>query len=166
VPARLTAITITFFCLIPPVMGANSPKQQKIQVFITPECKGMFYGPDFVNRDAAGKIIKTEKKAKPAYVEWDSAGAKAMAFKDPRTLISLYVESDGRHIAAIDPDRKLIWVRNPFEDRHMCPYRSPRPVISRLTAAKSERHVVVEFDSSQFGEIDETSGDFVLEGQN
>ena len=106
-PARLTAITITFFCLIP-VIGANPPKQQKIQVFITPECKGMFYGPDFVDRDATGKIIKTEKKAKPDYVEWDSARARAIAFKDPRTLISLYVESDGRHIAAIDPDGKLL----------------------------------------------------------
>ena len=126
----------------------------------------MFYGPDFVDRDATGKIIKAEKKARPDYMEWDPARAKAMAFKDPSTLISLYVESDGRHIAAIAPDGELLWVRNPFEDRHMCPYRSPRPVISRLEAAKSERHVIVAFDSSQFGEIDEISGDFVLEGQN
>ena len=164
--AKLTTIIITIFCLISPAVAADPAKQQKIQVFITPECKGMFYGPDFVDLDATGKIIKTEKKPKPDYVEWDPARAKPLAFKDPDSLISLYVESDGRHMAAIDPDGKLLWVRNPFEDRHLCPYRSPRPVISHLSAAKSEKHVIVQFDSSQSGVIDETTGDFVLESQN
>jgi hypothetical protein len=166
VPAKLTAIIIVVFCLMPPVIAADPPPPQKIQVFISPECKGTFYGPDFLDLDVNGKIKKAEKRSRPDYVEWDPARAKPMAFKDPHTRISLYVESDGRHIAAIDPDGKLLWVRNPFEDRHLCPYRSPRPVIGRLEAAKFDDHVIVQFDSSQFGVIDEITGDFVLEGQN
>src|ERR1700737_1368552 len=81
VPPKLRAIIITSFCLIQPVNAADPPKQQRIQVLISPECKGMFYGPDFVDLDATGKIIKTETRPKPDYVEWDPTRAKPMAFK-------------------------------------------------------------------------------------
>src|SRR5882757_8073057 len=32
----------------------NPAKQQAIQVFISPECKWMFYGPDFIDLDSNG----------------------------------------------------------------------------------------------------------------
>jgi hypothetical protein len=50
-------------------------------------------------------------------------------YRDRGTGIVIHVESDGRHLAAIDPRGKLLWVRNPFVDNHMCPYRSSHPYI-------------------------------------
>jgi hypothetical protein len=108
-------------------------KQQPIRVFISPECKWMFYGPDFIKLDSNGKAIKRKKRPKPDYVPWDPANAIPMGYKDPRTLITMYVETDGRHIAATDEQGKLMWVRNPWAEAHaFCPYRTPRPVVASL----------------------------------
>jgi hypothetical protein len=38
---------------------------------------------------------------------WDPSLAKPFTYKDSRTSITLYVESDGRHVAAIDAEGKL-----------------------------------------------------------
>jgi hypothetical protein len=178
---KLVGVFVASFCLIE-LAGANDPVEEKaVQVFISAECKSLFYGPDFVYTDANGKAIKEEKRAKPDYVPWDSTRAKPMSYADARTSIVFYVESDGRHLAAIGPDGKLLWVRNPFEDRHFCPYRTARPVIGRMEAADSARHtsaikywggdvshaiIFLQFDSSQFGVVDEVTGDFYPEGQN
>jgi hypothetical protein len=105
-----------------------------------------------------------------------------MAYKDSRTFISFYVESDGRHLAAIDSDGNLLWVRNPFEDQNLCPYRTARPVIRSLATTDirpgmadvmlsrgmnpSHQFLEIKFDSSQFGVLDETTGDFFFAGQN
>jgi hypothetical protein len=181
VPSKLMAIIITSFCLIPPVSAADPPKPQEVPVLIRPECKDMFYGPDFV--DANGKVIKKEPRAKPDYVLWDPARARPMSYKDPRTSILFYVESDGRHLAAIDPEGKLLWVRNPYEDKPaFCEYRTPRPVIGRMEAAEfteidrtnlkargvnvDHNFIAITFDSSQFGFLDETTGDFIPMWQN
>jgi hypothetical protein len=51
------------------------------------------------------------------------------AYRDPESGITFYVESDGRHLAAIDANGKLLWVRDPFFDSNMCPYRSAHPYI-------------------------------------
>jgi hypothetical protein len=111
---------------------------------------------------------------------------KPLTYRDPETKVLFYVESDGRHLAAIGPDGKLLWVRNPFEDKGLCPYRSARPVIrsiepydipadnakriaedmKRRGADPSHRFIWIEFDSSQFGEVDQTTGDFLYEGRN
>jgi hypothetical protein len=174
-------IILASWCLMQSVNAADATNQQPIKVLITPQCKAMFYGPDFVDLDANGKAIKTEKRPKPDYVEWDPSLAKPMSFKDPNTSIFFYIESDGRHLAAIGPDGKLLWVRNPFEDRHLCPYRTPRPTILHLETAESGKHTAaikywggepshgllfVQFSGSQYGVIDETTGDFFPEGQN
>jgi hypothetical protein len=156
--------------------------QQSIQVFISPSCKWMYF-PEFIDVDSNGKALKTKKRPKPDYVLWNPANALAMAYKDPRTAIALYVESDGRHIAAIDAQSKLLWVRNPWEEaRVFCPYRTPRPVVNALTIVElNEYHrsilksrganlehtfIKLTFDSSQFGLLDESTGDFFAEGQN
>ena len=39
--------------------------------------------------------------------------------KDPTTGTLLYVESDGRHVAAISRDGKLLWNKDPFKDAHL-----------------------------------------------
>jgi hypothetical protein len=177
---KLGAMFVIPFCLMA-LANADAPAQPKtIKVFIRPECKGMFYGPDFVDVDPSGRAV-AEKRIKPSYLPWDSSRAKSMVFKDPHTGISFYVESDGRHLAAISPEGGLLWVRNPFEDRHLCQYRTPRPVIDRMEAADSGQHVIsirnwngdvthdvlfLQFDSSQYGVIDQITGDFYPEGQN
>jgi hypothetical protein len=159
-------------------MGAVAQSKPKtIRVFVPPACKWMLFGPPFLFPDG-----HRAKKKYPNYAEWDPASAKAMAYRDPRTGIAFYVESDGRHVGAIGPDGKLLWVRNPFEDAKMCPYRSARPVIASLKAADTLAGLTdalkhrgfnpnhpflwIAFDSSQSGLIDERTGDFLFEGQN
>jgi hypothetical protein len=108
---------------------------------------------------------------------------QTLAFRDPRTSISFYVESDGRHLAAIDRDGKLLWVRNPYEDKPaFCPRFTPRPVIQRIEAPKftdagekaikaaggnlDHEFLYLAFDSMQDGVVDETTRDFIPLGQN
>lgn len=51
-------------------------------------------------------------------------------YRDAKSGITFYVESDGRHLAAIDKSGKVLWVRNPFVNDDMCPYRSAHPYIA------------------------------------
>jgi hypothetical protein len=93
-------------------------------------------------------------------------------------------------LAAIDSQGKILWVRNPFEDSKLCPYRTPRPIIYQIEEADSPRDadtpgneiwlsallkrgmdpshafIRIHFDSSQFGLVDESNGAFLMEGQN
>jgi hypothetical protein len=141
-----------------------------VQVFIRDDCKSSFYGYFLSEADA---------RKRPSYVPWSTSNAKAMVFKDPRNSLSFYVESDGRHVAAFDADGALLWVKNPYEDARLCPYRTPRPVIAhlepreltdgyakRIGAIAGHIYVSIQFDSSQFGVIDESDGHFIWEGQN
>jgi len=104
---------------------------------------------------------------------------RPLSYRDPRSGISFYVESDGRHLAALSPDGVLLWTRNPFEDSKLCPYRNARPIIvafepwtpagdpelERIFKRKA-RGIGIRFDSSQFGVVDIDTGDFVFLGQN
>jgi hypothetical protein len=183
VVAKLRPIILAAFCSIQPVYSMAATEQPAtIPILIKPECKDMFYGPDFVDIDPNGKV-KKEVREKPDYVPWDPRRAKPKAYKDPRSSISFYVESDGRHLAAIDSEGRLLWVRNPYEDKPaFCQYRTPRPVIDYVAATEispqlaaalkswgatlSHTFLEIRFDSSQFGVLDETTGDFFPEGQN
>jgi hypothetical protein len=172
VAAKLRLIILALFCSMPAAYSVAATEQvATIPILIKPECKDMFYGPDFV--DIANGKVKKEVREKPDYVPWDPKRAKPKAYKDPRTSIFFYVESDGRHLAAIDPEGNLLWVRNPYEDKPaFCQYRTPRPVIDyiaateispQLAALKSwgatlgHTFLEIRFDSSQFGVLDETS---------
>jgi len=70
------------------------------------------------------------------------------AYRDAETGIVLYVETDGRHIAAIGANGKLLWVRDPFVDRNMCPYRSAHPYIAWIGASGGDfgRHYLGPFE--------------------
>lgn len=155
-----------------------------VRVLIAPECKSQYFGVGIPRPRSAPPLVVTD------YEEWDPALAKPFAFKDPRTQTVFYVESDGRHLAAVDRDGNLLWVRNPFEDSRLCPYRTPRPVIYlievpdspgdkdriadktwRAALAKkgmdpSHEFIRIYFDSSQFGLVDQANGNFILEGRN
>jgi hypothetical protein len=157
------------------------PKSKLVQVPIRHECRPLFYGPDFIDIEASDTSTK-KAQPRPSYLPWDPDRARTLAFIDPRTTITFYVESDGRHLVALDPRGTVLWIRDPFEDQRLCPYRTPRPVIGRVAPAElSENYkpilarrgvdtahpfVIITFDSSQFGLIDETTGDFFPEGQN
>ena len=166
------------------VCKADKPAVRKaIRVYIRAECKGIFYGPDFDELGSHGKMVRRKRRSKPEYVPWNPANAVPMAYKDPSSSIVIYVESDGRHIAATDADGKLLWVRNPWEESHaFCQYRTPRPVVDSLKkmelndAARSNlkasganldhTFVSLSYDSSQFGMLDELTGEFYPGGQN
>lgn len=102
-----------------------------------------------------------------------------VSFRDNQTGILLYVETDGRHLAALGADGKLLWVRNPFEDSKSCPYRTIRPklvgiaplppALERQAMYYMKRNgpfVEIAFNSSQFGAVDLTTGDYLELGQN
>lgn len=42
------------------------------------------------------------------------------------------VEADGRHVSAVDRDGLSLWVRNPFVDVDMCPYRTAHPFVAEI----------------------------------
>jgi hypothetical protein len=97
-------------------------------------------------------------------------------FNDTNSGISFRVESDGRHITAIDAGGKTLWHRDPFADAHLEFYRTKAPKIiyigkankrSEEYWAKAGKKVIgITFNSSQFGELDIETGDFFFGGQN
>jgi hypothetical protein len=104
---------------------------------------------------------------------------KISIFQDPETKVTFYIESDRHHIAAIAPNGKLLWVRDPFEDSKMPYYRGPQhsPIWSVGIANTgyekqmrgengSVRFVEVKFVSSQYGLINQATGQFIFLGQN
>jgi hypothetical protein len=116
-------------------------------------------------------------------------------YRDAESGITFYVESDGRHVAAVDANGKLLWVRNPFVDRNMCPYRLAHPYIASIgdfgspnadanalivkemnseiaRGAKfdrpndGDRFIGLRFNTSQSGFIDIRNGYFYVGPQN
>jgi hypothetical protein len=157
--------------------AAPQSSQKTIKVFIRQDCKWLYYGGIALEKGDAAALKE------PSYVDWDPSNARPLVFRDERTSITFYVESDGRHVAAISQDGRLLWVRNPYEDiPYFCPYRTPRPVIARVETMEldetwrgvlkergvdaSHTFLRIEFDSSQMGLLDETNGNFVGGNQN
>jgi hypothetical protein len=96
-----------------------------------------------------------------------------LTYMDPATGVILYVETDGRHVAAISPEGKLLWLKNPFVDANLQPYRVPRPTIFTMghsnwtpPGGTKDAFVGLGFNSSQFGVINLRTGEFTFEGQN
>ena len=95
-------------------------------------------------------------------------------YKDPASGTLLYLETDGRHVAAISVDGKLLWLKDPFKDAHMPFYRTKTPQIVYIGSIPKEdtvsvphdRFVSIRFNSSQFGYLSISSGEFRFEGQD
>jgi len=97
-------------------------------------------------------------------------------YRDAHSGTAYYVESDGRHVAAISKDGKLLWVRDPFKDAHLEPYRTENPQIISIGQATSwgegpplrkfRGWVIITYNSSQFGALNPNNGDFQILGQN
>jgi hypothetical protein len=96
-------------------------------------------------------------------------------YKDMKSGTLLYVETDGRHVAAISSDGKLLWNRDPFKDAHLKFYRTEKPRIfyigpvlkSNLPhSGEPDMFVQIDFNSSQFGLLRISNGDFEFLGQD
>ncbi len=107
----------------------------------------------------------------PNTVRWrinDDETVEPKALIDAKTRITYYLESDGRHVSAIDPDGKILWHRDPFNDANLWPYRLSKPVITYFKFAEkvTKPAIAINFNSSQFGVIDLTTGSFQFRGQD
>lgn len=103
---------------------------------------------------------------------------KPFAYVDPTTRIVIYVESDGRHLSAIGPDGTVLWTRNPYVDIGSHYYRRNEQIVHvGPLSATYTRHmqrerkipgpfVGITFDSTQFGALDLTNGNFSNLGQD
>ena len=108
----------------------------------------------------------------------DETHVVPQAIQDPVTKVIYYLESDGRHIAAIRPDGKILWIRDPFVDAKLQPYRLKRPVICYFNfvdhdwwkihrrLGPAEEFIGINFTSSQFGVIRKDTGEFMWFGQD
>jgi hypothetical protein len=96
-------------------------------------------------------------------------------YKDPHSGTTLYVETVGRHVAAISGDGKLLWNRDPYKDAHVPPYRTEKPQIvyigpvaksSPYARGESDKFAAITFNNSQFGLLGISNGEFQFLGQD
>lgn len=96
-------------------------------------------------------------------------------YRDTHSGTLYYVESDGRHVVAISRSGKLLWVRDPFKDAHLELYRTDNPQIISIGEAtwwgegsppQFRGSVIITYNSTQFGALNPSNGDFQFLGQN
>jgi len=100
-------------------------------------------------------------------------------YKDPHSSTTLYVETDGRHVAAISGEGKLLWNKDPYTDGHLPFYRTKDPQIifigpvskSRPPAGpwagkEPDKFVAITFNNSQFGLLRISNGEFKFLGND
>lgn len=97
------------------------------------------------------------------------------SYRDPATGIIFYVESDGLHVAAISKEGKILWVKDPFHDAKLSDYRTHNPQIVWIgkgswwangVRQKDVPAIEIIFNSSQFGAMKISDGDFQYQGRN
>jgi hypothetical protein len=96
-------------------------------------------------------------------------------YKDLHSGTTLYVETDGRHVAAISGNGKLLWNRDPFQDAHLDYYRTEKPQIVYIGAVsksspyakgQTDKFAAITFNNSQFGLLRISNGEFQFLGQD
>lgn len=96
-------------------------------------------------------------------------------YTDTKSGTLFYVESDGRHVAAISKNGRLLWNRDPFKDGRLSFYRTNTPQIvyigpayesAQISKATQNKFVAISFNSSQFGLLRITDGEFTFLGQD
>jgi hypothetical protein len=96
-------------------------------------------------------------------------------YKDMNSETTLYVETDGRHVAGISSDGKLLWNRDPFKDAHLDYYRTKTPQIVYIgpvsksnpyAKGESQKFAAITFNNSQFGLLRISNGEFQFLGQD
>ena len=100
-------------------------------------------------------------------------------YKDPHSTTTLYVETDGRHVAAISGDGKLLCNKDPFKDGHLSFYRTKNPQIVYIGPVSKSRpyagpyaggepdnFAAITFNNSQFGLLRISNGEFKFLGND
>lgn len=91
------------------------------------------------------------------------------------TGTTFYVESDGLHVGAISKDGKILWVRDPFHDAKLSDYRTHNPQIVSIgkgswwangVRRRDVPAISIQFNSSQFGAMKMSDGEFQPLGQD
>ena len=97
------------------------------------------------------------------------------SYRDSGTGTTFYVESDGLHVAAISKEGKILWVRDPFHDAKLSDYRTHKPQIAFIgkgswwvngVRRRDVPAISIGFNSSQFGVMKMSDGEFQFQGQN
>ena len=115
----------------------------------------------------AGWFQQAHAQGTVTYIDASQPFHGAQTYKDPTSGVIYYVESDGRHVSAIDVDGKILWNVDPFVDAGMKPYRLPNPVIVYIGKSKvNEDSISISFSSSQFGDLDKKTGKFLFRGND
>ena len=78
------------------------------------------------------------KACKAGWPEPFAAG-QPFLLNDPRSGLMLYVESDGRHMAAITREGKIVWQRDLFGDMKLSPRFVPPPQIDGTPDVTSDK---------------------------
>ena len=113
---------------------------------------------------AVAMLIAGPAQAAPPAPGWQKILPRPMTFHDQRTSVTLYVETDGRHIAAFDAHGDLLWIRCPFDDSHRNSNLTAIASLEEEDRGGNDPVVRITFTSSVFGAIYEKTGNFVLVG--
>ena len=92
---------------------------------------------------------------------------KPFVLKDNKTGWIFYLESNRRHITAIDNGGNIVWHKDPFKEAKLEPYRFEHPVIRWMGfPANDDTSIGITYDSSQSGNIKKINGEFIFKGQD
>jgi hypothetical protein len=97
---------------------------------------------------------------------------RPVTYRDANSGITLSVESDGRHVVATNDRNETIWRVDPFSDAKLEPYRTASPRIvyigsyDRAYDPSKGPSAVLVFNSTQFGKIVLSTGEFIFLGQD
>lgn len=100
-----------------------------------------------------------------------------LVYRDTASSITFHVDGDRRQVSAVSSSGELLWRHDPLKDSGTDPYRvaipridgigpASEPFLKCCSKGKSRKYVGVSYDSSQFGMIDVSSGEFIFLGQN
>jgi hypothetical protein len=120
-------------------------------------------------------FVCSAQQSKPYVAHYLNQFPGPQVYRDTKSGTVFYVESDGRHVAAISKDGKLLWNKDPFKDGRLPLYRTKTPQIVYIGAAydsvqisKRQRaeFIAISFNSSQFGLLRISDGEFRFLGQD
>ena len=124
-------------------------------------------------------IVSAAQQTTTYVAHYSYSFAGPQTYRDSKTGTILYVETDGRHMAAISADGKLLWHRDPFQDAQLPYYRFKHPQVVYLGPASESRppahlprqeepsqFVAISLANSQFGFLKISNGEFKFYGQD
>jgi hypothetical protein len=122
-------------------------------------------------------LADEKKKEEQAHGQQVEAGARTpklpFTFK-AKTGIIFYVETDGRHMAAIDRNGKILWHKTPYEDKAIFGKKIEGRVIYRLLEAddsdlelmqrrgKTGQYIRVSCGMHEVGLLNQNTGELTI----